>query len=126
MCSVTSSSHCSYKFTNLKYYNLLCYLGVARLQTRKRDKLDIMLGILETCRQPIKKTHILYKARINSMQLKSYLNLLTRTEMLEYDRELNSYRITEKGQYILNVFTNPGSEKMPYASWEGQISSNLK
>ena len=73
----------------------------------KRDKLDILLGILEISNIPIKKTHILYKANINFYQLTRYLDLLLSLEMLEEINEpYKGYRITEKGRQMLNLFRN--------------------
>ena len=71
----------------------------------KRDKLDILLGILEIANVPIKKTHILYKANINFYQLTRYLDLLLGLGMLEQITEpFSGYRITEKGRQMLHLF----------------------
>ena len=79
--------------------------------TVKRDKLHILLGILEIANVPIKKTHILYKANINYYQLTRYLNLLMELKMLEQISEpYNGYRITEKGRQMLNLFNSASME----------------
>ena len=75
----------------------------------KRDKLDILLGILEIANVPVKKTHILYKANINFYQLTRYLDLLLGLEMLEkINQPYNGYRITEKGRQMLHLFNHDG------------------
>ncbi len=77
----------------------------------KRDKLDILLGILDIASTSVKKTHILYKANINFYQLTRYLDLLKHLEMLEEVSEpFNGYRITEKGRQMLNLFNHVPKE----------------
>ena len=76
-------------------------------QYMKRDKLDILLSILEISRSPIKKTHILYKANINFYQLTRYLDLLLGLEMLEpIDDPYKGYRTTQKGLDMINLFSS--------------------
>ena len=71
----------------------------------KRDKLDILLGILNIANITVKKTHILYKANINFYQLTRYLNLLRELKMLEEVTEpFNRFRTTEKGRTMLDLF----------------------
>ena len=75
----------------------------------KRDKLEILLGILEIARSPVKKTHILYKANINFYQLTRYLDLLKSLDMLEeIDQPYKGYRTTEKGRQMLTLFNFEG------------------
>jgi predicted transcriptional regulator len=72
----------------------------------RRDKLDIILSILEIGNSPVKKTHILYKAGINFYQLSRYLDLLLRTGMMEQiDDPYPAFRNTEKGRVLLNLFS---------------------
>lgn len=75
----------------------------------KRDKLKILLEILEIAKSNIKKTHILYKANINFYQLTRYLDLLLGLEMLEETNQPHKgYRTTEKGRQMLNLFYSDG------------------
>lgn len=75
----------------------------------KRDKLDIMLRILEVANAPVKKTHILYQAGINFYQLTKYLDLLLKTGMLEQIEDQHiTFRTTEKGRVLMMLFS--GSE----------------
>ncbi len=68
----------------------------------KRDRLDIMLNILDIAREPVKKTHILYRANINHAQLMKHLNTLEKLGMIiEY--EPNKYTITDKGRIFLSL-----------------------
>jgi len=71
----------------------------------RRDKLDIILRILDVGSVPVKKTHILYKAGINFYQLSRYLELLQKTGMIEQINEpFPAYRTTEKGRVLINLF----------------------
>lgn len=72
----------------------------------RRDKLDIILRILDIGNSPVKKTHILYKAGINFYQLSRYLDLLLKTGMMEQINEpYAAFRTTEKGRVMLNLFS---------------------
>jgi predicted transcriptional regulator len=71
----------------------------------RRDKLAIILVILEITKQPIKKTHLLYSAKINFYQLTRYLDLLLALGLLEeVSQPPGGYRITEKGRVLLELF----------------------
>ena len=71
----------------------------------KRDKLDILLGILDIANTPVKKTHILYRANINFYQLTRYLDLLLNLGMIEHINEpCKGFRTTEKGRQMLQLF----------------------
>lgn len=70
--------------------------------------LAIMLKILDTAKEPVRKTHILYSAGINFYQLSRYLNFLLKLGLLEELAEPHAgYRTTEKGRACLKLF-NPG------------------
>ena len=73
----------------------------------KRDKLDILLGILGIANSTVKKTHILYRANINFYQLTKYLDLLQGLEMIEeVDEPYKGYKTTEKGRQMLELFNH--------------------
>lgn len=73
----------------------------------RRDKLDIILRILEVGSSPVKKTHILYKAGINFYQLSRYLDLLLKTGMMEeVQTPFVAYRTTEKGRVLIKLFSS--------------------
>ena len=72
----------------------------------RRDKLDIILRILEVGSSPVKKTHILYKAGINFYQLSRYLDLLLKTGMMEeVQTPYVAYRTTEKGRVLMKLLS---------------------
>jgi len=79
----------------------------------RRDRMDILLQILEIACQPTKKTHILYTAKINFYQLSRYLDLLLKIEMVEEVHEpIQGYKTTEKGRVFLRLFPNGTSKPM--------------
>ncbi len=74
------------------------------LYQEKRDKLEIMIKMLEIMTVPCKKTHILYKANLNYYQLKRYLNeLIDRGLVKEYEEPYRYYVMTEKGKEFLTI-----------------------
>jgi predicted transcriptional regulator len=78
---------------------------VQNQKSTKRDKLAILIDMLEVCRAPAKKTHILYRANINFYQLTRYLDLLVTTAMIEQvESQSKVYRITEKGLQFIRMF----------------------
>jgi predicted transcriptional regulator len=76
-------------------------------KVEKRDKLDLLLELLEATSEPIKKTHLIYKLRINYYQLSRYLDLLLRLEMVrEVSVPFEGYVIAEKGRLMQKLFSN--------------------
>jgi len=72
----------------------------------KRDQLDLLLELLKETKEPVKKTHILYRTRINYYQLSRYLNLLLKLNMVEeVTNPLEGFRITDKGRTVLSLFS---------------------
>ena len=71
----------------------------------KRDKLDLLLELLEATNEPTKKTHLIYRLRINYYQLTRYLDLLLKLEMVEeVSTPFEGYAITEKGRIMQSLF----------------------
>lgn len=76
-------------------------------KSEKRDKLDLVLELLEATNEPIKKTHLIYRLRINYYQLTRYLDLLLKLEMVaEVSQPFDGYSITEKGRTLRRLFSN--------------------
>src|SRR5262245_35324379 len=72
----------------------------------KRDKLDLMLELLIACLEPAKKTHLLYRTRVNYAQLSRYLSVLIELGMMEeISSPLEGFVITDKGRITLKLFT---------------------
>ncbi len=73
----------------------------------KRDKLDILIKMLEVTSEPCKKTHILYKANLNYYQLNKYLNeLLDLGLVKEIQIPYKCYVTTSKGKEFLLIMKN--------------------
>lgn len=75
-------------------------------QTEKRDKLDIMIQLLQTAREPIKKTRIMQVAYLNFYQVSKYLDYLIGAGLLQsISKPYPGYKITEKGRMFLTLLT---------------------
>ncbi|MEM2923340.1 MAG: winged helix-turn-helix domain-containing protein [Candidatus Nitrosocaldus sp.] len=73
----------------------------------KRNKLDILLRIVEVTATPAKKTHILYKANLNFYQLNKYIDELVRLGFIkELDVPFKGYVATERGKQFLTMMKN--------------------
>jgi predicted transcriptional regulator len=68
----------------------------------RRDRHDIIAEILKTARQGMKKTYIMYRARLSHSQLKQYLELLNRNGMIVQDDGV--YKTTPKGLTFVREF----------------------
>lgn len=76
-------------------------------KSEKRDKLDLLLELLDATSEPIKKTHLIYRLRINYYQLTRYLDLLLKLDMVgEVSTPFEGYAITEKGRTMRSLFSN--------------------
>jgi predicted transcriptional regulator len=69
-----------------------------------RSRTDIVGLILEAANGGATKTKIMYKAFLSYAQLKEYLGMLLEKGLLEYERETHSFRTTEKGLHILQMY----------------------
>jgi predicted transcriptional regulator len=70
-----------------------------------RSRTDIVGLILEAANGGgVTKTKIMYKAFLSYAQLKEYLGMLLENGLLEYERETQSFRTTEKGLHLLQMY----------------------
>ena len=75
-------------------------------QTEKRDKLDIMIQLLQIAREPIKKTRIMQVAYLNFYQVSKYLEYLIGAGLLEtVSKPYPGFKISEKGRMFLTLMT---------------------
>ena len=71
----------------------------------RRDRMDILLTMLEIANEPTKKTHIIYTAKINFYQVSKYLDFLLKIGMIEQvNLPFRGYRTTDKGRVFLQLF----------------------
>jgi predicted transcriptional regulator len=73
----------------------------------RRDRVQILLKMLQSANVPIRKTHLMYGAGINFYQLEKHLAFLIGTGMIEELRHVDeaiAYRTTEKGRLFSQLF----------------------
>ena len=76
-------------------------------EKKRRDRLEIIAEIIELSYNPIKKTRIMYNARLSYTQLKNYLNDLEKWNLLKAENDGEDdvfYRRTEKGSIFLQKY----------------------
>jgi predicted transcriptional regulator len=71
-----------------------------------RDRAEITRQILDIANgaEDITKTKIMYKVFLSYKQLKDYLALLTEKDMLRHDSITQTYKTTEKGFRLLQIY----------------------
>jgi predicted transcriptional regulator len=70
-----------------------------------RSRTDIVALILEAANGGATKTRIMYKAFLSYAQLKEYLTVLLEKDVLEYEEGRQSFRTTEKGLRLLQMYS---------------------
>lgn len=72
----------------------------------RRDRVQILLKMLQAAQVPIRKTHLMYGAGINFYQLEKHLSFLIGSGMIEELQEDDAvaYRTTEKGRMFSELF----------------------
>lgn len=69
-----------------------------------RSRMDIAAAILEIAQDGAIKTRIMYNAFLSFPQLKEYLDLLLKGELLEHEESDRTYHTTEKGRRFLKMY----------------------
>jgi predicted transcriptional regulator len=87
-----------------------------------RSRIDIISQILETANGGnATRSKILYQSFLSYAQMKEYLTVLTKTDLLNYDVHTQTFKTTEKGLRFLDVYNQmDGMIKAP-AALEQQI-----
>ncbi len=67
----------------------------------KRDRFEIIAGILQVARDGAKKTHVMYLCNLSYRQTNNYLNHLLKIGFLQTG---NSYHTTERGLHFLQTY----------------------
>jgi len=72
----------------------------------RRDRVQILLKMLQAASVPIKKTHLMYGAGINFYQLEKHLTFLLGSGMIEEVTHEDGigFRTTEKGRLFSDLF----------------------
>ena len=84
---------------------------------KKRDRINIIRLILEVSNEANydkKTTKIMYKALLNHPQLKEYWTVLTESDLLSYDVDTQTFKITEKGLKFLKAYSETGKLVEPH------------
>jgi len=63
----------------------------------KRTNLEITAEILNFCKQPQTKTHVMYSTNLSWQMLQKYLSQLQSLGLLEVHHSVTKYATTEKG-----------------------------
>jgi predicted transcriptional regulator len=71
-----------------------------------RDRTEIIRQILEVANDAVNitRTKLMYNAFLSYNQLKDYLTLLIKRDLLSYDSITQTYKITEKGLRLLEFY----------------------
>ncbi len=82
------------------------------VNSKRRDRHDIVAEILKTAREGRIKTHIMYKAKLSYSQINTYLQLLVDKGFLENNtivrkrQTITLYRTTSKGVHFIENIDN--------------------
>ena len=72
------------------------------IMSRRRSSIDVLHDILKLCNNGgIKKTAIMYRGNLSYDQLRRYLTVLTRQEIVARN-DAGNYQVTAKGQHTLS------------------------
>ena len=69
-----------------------------------RSRTDIASHMLEAANGGATKTKIMYAAYLSYAQLKEYLAVLAANGLLDFDKNTQTYRTTERGHRFLQSF----------------------
>jgi predicted transcriptional regulator len=81
-----------------------------------RSSLDIIADILQVASQNARKTQIMYQANLSYKVLIRYLRKVSEASLIDFDREMQYYVLTDKGREFLEAYkdfdrTNKSLEK---------------
>ena len=72
---------------------------------RYRSRTDIISEILDAANGGrATKTKIMYRTYLSFVQLKEYLMILTKSDLLRYDSNTHTFKTTEKGLKFLEAY----------------------
>jgi predicted transcriptional regulator len=72
---------------------------------RYRSRIDIISQILEVVNgRSVTRTKIMYQAFLSYGQMKEYLTVLTKIDLLSYDLYTHTFKTTEKGLRFLETY----------------------
>jgi predicted transcriptional regulator len=75
-----------------------------------RSRMDIIAQILDATKDSAStRTKIMYKTFLSYAQVKEYLDMLVKKDLLEYDKQNQLYKTTEKGNKFLRGYEKIGN-----------------
>ncbi len=89
-----------------------------------RSRIDIISQILEVANGGnATRSKILYKGFLSYAQMKEYLTVLTKTDLLSYDLDTHTFKTTEKGLRFLDIYNQMDGmiKVLPAVSEQQQI-----
>lgn len=90
----------------------------------RRDSLTIMMDLLRNMYQPIKPTKLLYKTNLNHTQLRTYLDNLVGTGLIQRVSEpFCGFLITEKGREFLELVAKYQRRGKPLGADRTELSA---
>ena len=77
--------------------------------------MDIYFDILSAARQPVRKTHIMYRSNISYKQLDNYLDTLIECDLIKEGSEDGAkvYNVTNRGLIFIELFENLSEYLIP-------------
>ena len=70
----------------------------------KRTPLEIFAEILDLCKQPTLKTHVMHKTNASYYYVLKLLEHLQELQMLKFDKNSKKYETTEKGRKYVEKY----------------------
>jgi predicted transcriptional regulator len=71
----------------------------------KRTPIELFAEILDLCKQPSARTHIMYKTHLSYPNVLKLLEHLQELQMLKLDKNNKKYETTEKGhEYVKKYY----------------------
>jgi predicted transcriptional regulator len=87
-----------------------------------RSRIEIMSQILEAANGGgATRTKIMYKAFLSFIQLREFLMVLTKSDLLSYDGETQTFKTTEKGLRFINAYNKLGDVMKASSQQQQQI-----
>ena len=78
-------------------------------ETRRRDKITIMVDLLENMQESRRLTHILYMSNMSYTQLVKYLNSMMELGFVEEQkRPFRSFKIKKNGKIFVDLMRGNG------------------
>ncbi len=69
-----------------------------------RSRTEIVAMILQSARNGVTKTKIMYRAYLSYTQLKEYLTFLQDNGLIKYEEGSQLYRTSDKGKHFLEAY----------------------